>query len=336
MKLHYISCHSILEYDEVKLFTEMGIDVFSNGAYIDPKGHITLPRPAIEGMVYHEDLAQIARSTPRTELPPELIEPFDVIMIMHSPDVLFQNWQRIKHKRVIFRSIGQSTGGLEKRLKPLIDEGLEVVRYSPMEKNLPNYAGETAMIRFYKDPDEFKDWNGDDPLVINFTQSLKGRRDFCHHDEIIKMMEGFNSKVYGNGNDDLGSLNGGELPYELMKGKMRDARAYAYGGTYPACYTLSFIEAMMTGIPILAIGKKTANIEKFEQLDFYEVDQIIEDGVNGFCSDEIDKLKDYISILLSNKDYAQKIGKKGRETAIKLFSKETIKNQWLKYLNLDK
>ena len=334
MKMHFLSCHSVLEYDEVSLFTEMGIDVFSNGAYIDPKGHFTLPRPAIEGMIYHPEWAELARRTPRTELPPELIEPFDVIMIMHSPDVLFQNWERIKHKTVIWRSIGQSTAGIERQLEPLVAQGLKIVRYSPMEKNIPNYSGEDAMIRFYKDPDEFKGWKGDDNSLINFTQSLMGRRMFCHYDEIMELIKTFNGKVYGTGNEDLGQFNGGELPYDLMKGKMRDARVYIYGGTWPACYTLSLIEAMMTGIPVVAIGKTLASVpsSNFEQFDFYEVSDIIENGINGFCKNEIPKLYDAIKTMMDDKIYAQKIGNNGRKTAIRLFGKKTIKEQWINYL----
>ena len=34
MKILYLSCHSILEYDEVKLLTGMGHYVFSPGAYV--------------------------------------------------------------------------------------------------------------------------------------------------------------------------------------------------------------------------------------------------------------------------------------------------------------
>lgn len=332
MKIHYISCHSILEYDEVSLLTELKHDVFSNGAYIDPAGHFTLPRPAIKGAKYHTDLAELARTTPRTELPSGLIDYFDTFIIMHSPDVLFQNWNRIKHKNVLWRSIGQSTGGIENRLKPLVAEGLKIIRYSPREQKLPNYAGESAMIRFYKDSEEFKGWTGHDPVAINITQSLKGRRDFCHYDEITELLAGFPAKVYGTGNEDLAELNGGELPYEYLKGKLRDARVYIYGGTWPACYTLSLIEAMMTGIPVVAIGEKHANVEKFEQLDFYEVSDIIKNGINGFCSDNMNELREAIKSLLENQDYARQIGVRGRETAIKLFGKQTIKEQWEDYL----
>jgi len=38
--------------------------------------------------------------------------------------------------------------------------------------------GQDAMIRFYKDPDEYKDWTGDDRRVINFTQSMRERGAF--------------------------------------------------------------------------------------------------------------------------------------------------------------
>jgi len=311
----------------------MGHDVFSNGAYVDPAGHITLPRPGIEGMKYHNDYAELSRSTPRTNLPSGLIEPFDVIIIMHSPDVLFQNWPNIRHKKVIFRSIGQSTAGIEKRLSELVQDGLTIVRYSPKERNIPNYAGETVMIRFYKDPNEFDGWNGKKERVINFTQTLKGRRDFCHYDEIMEATQGFDRIIYGTGNEDLGPLNGGELPFEMQKQALRDNRVYFYGGTWPACYTLSLMEAMMTGIPVVAIGQKRAQVEKFEQFDFYEVHEIIQDQFSGFVSDDIDYLKTSIDKLMKDEQLAKRIGEAGRQRAIDLFGKSNIRNYWEELFN---
>lgn len=333
MRIHYISCHSVLEYDEVKLFTEMGHDVFSNGAYVDPRGHITLPRPGIEGMKFHEDYAELSRSTPKTNLPDGLIKNFDVIIVMHSPEVLFQNWIKLREKKVIFRSIGQSTPGIEKRLQQLVNEGLIVVRYSPKERNIPNFAGETAMIRFYKDPNEFNNWNGRIERVINFTQSLMGRRDFCHYDEIMQSTEGFNRVIYGTGNEDLGALNGGELPFEMQKQAMRDNRVYIYGGTWPASYTLSLIEAMMTGIPVVAIGKDLAQTERFELFDFYEVHEIIHDSVSGFVSDDMTKMRESIDKLFKDNALARKISEASRTRAIDLFGKTTIRNQWEELFN---
>lgn len=336
MLIHYISCHSVLEYDEVKLLTELGHDVFSNGAYADPKGHFTLPRPGIEGAKFHEDMLEVSRLHPRTQLPPELIEPFDCFIIMHSPDVLLENWPRIKHKRVIWRSIGQSTPALEAKLRPLVEQGLEIVRYSPKEARLANFAGVTELIRFYKDPSEYKDWNGSKGNVVNFTQSLLGRRNFCHYDEIVSTLAGFDSKVYGTGNEDLGALNGGETTYEMQKQIMRECGVYVYGGTWPACYTLSIMEAMMTGCPVVAIGDTLARTDKFEQLDFYEIPDIITNGINGFYSDSVDEMRTYVKNLLENPTLAKEIGKAARKRAIELFGRDTIAKQWQDYLTKTK
>jgi len=52
-------------------------------------------------------------------------------------------------------------------------------------------------------------------------------------------------------------MNGGKLEYHEMKREMRDNRLFFYGGTHPASYTLAFMEAMMTGMPIVSSRKKT-------------------------------------------------------------------------------
>jgi hypothetical protein len=338
MKIHYLSCHSILEYDEVKLLTEMGHEVFANGAYLDPKGHPSLPRPGIPNAFNSPEYAQLAREFPKTNLPPELIEPFDVIIAVHTPEFITENWEKIKHKKVIWRSIGQSTRQTENRIRRMRYEGLKIVRYSPKEENIPDYLGADALIRFYKDPEEFggiDKWTGTTKRVVNFSQSLKGRGIFCHYNHIMQMIDGFPSMIYGSGNEDLGPLNGGEVPYDLFKGAMRDNRVMVYGGTWPACYTLSLIEGMMTGIPIVAIGADLAQKlpDGVEFMDFYEIPDIIQNGVNGFVSDDIDELRKAIHMLLEDPALAAQIGKEGRRTAIGMFGKDKTKADWKEFLD---
>lgn len=330
MKIHYLSCHSILEYDEVQLLTDLGHEVFSNGAYLDPKGHITLPRPAIKGAKYYEDYAHLAMSNPKTNLPPELIEPFDLIIIMHSPDVVINNWDKIKHKKVIWRTIGQSTNGIEASLKRMRDEGLKIVRYSPKERHLSNYIGEDILIRFYKDEDDLSGWTGESNNVVNFAQSLKGRRDHCHYDEIIQVIEKFNGTVYGPGNEDLSSYNGGSIPYELQIEKMQKAKAMVYGGTAPASYTLSFIEALMMGLPIVAINKSMAHI--IYDFEFYEVDELLS-SIDGIVCASVEEMIGRTTELIENDLYAKQISDKQRSLAIEMFGKKKIIKQWEDFLN---
>ena len=71
-KILYLSCHEVLEYDEVSLLLELGHEVFSPGAYVEPAnpGGKTM-RPSIPGVEIDPDLraqyeliskAQIQRS----------------------------------------------------------------------------------------------------------------------------------------------------------------------------------------------------------------------------------------------------------------------------------
>lgn len=327
MKIHYISCHSILEYDEVQMLLDMGHEVFANGAYLDPKGHITLPRPPLKGAKYYPEWAELARSNPKTRLPKELIDPFDLIIVMHSPDVITENWEAMKGKKVIWRSIGQSTPGVERRLKPFKDQGLIVVRYSPKERHLQDYLGEDALIRFQKDEEVFKGWTGENNDVVNFSQTLKGRRDFCHYNEIFETIRQLGGIVYGAGNDDLGSFNGGQVPFEKQLEIMKKAGVLIYGGTWPAPYTLSFIEGLMMGLPIVAISKKIAHVAQFAPIDFYEVDELMAEISAPVC-DDVDQLVREARKLLENKEYAQEMSERQRALALKHFGKKEISRQW--------
>lgn len=329
MKMLYLSCHSILEYDELKLFTELGIDVFSFGGYMNPDAPADKKRPGFKGK-YDDHFVQIALQCSQANLHPDLIEPFDVIMVMHKPEWITNNWGKIKHKTVVWRSIGQSTIDVENRLQPCRMQGLKIVRYSPTEKIITGYLGEDALIRFYKDPEEYGNWNGEDKKIITIGQSMKKRDPYCHFDIFEVATQEFNRKLYGPDNDDAGDINGGVLSYEDLKKELRNSRAYFYTGTHPASYTLNFIEAFMTGIPVVAQGPATGNMTSISQYT-YEIPMIIQNGTNGFWSDNINELREDIRKLMNSKDYAKEIGKEGRLKALELFGKEKIKQQWKEF-----
>ncbi|MFA5768349.1 MAG: hypothetical protein WC871_02275 [Bacteroidales bacterium] len=329
MMILYMSCHAILEYDELKLFEELGIKYFSLGSYILPWQPADPIRPAL---TYHPPEQMYAHPAPeRDKLTPEFVEPFDTIIAMHVPDWIVNNWPVIKHKRVIWRSIGQSTPKIEAMLAPYRAEGLEVVRYSPREINIEGNIGTDHIIRFYKDEREFDHWIGGGTEAITFAQNMKHRGDFLNVTAYQQLVHGFNARVYGPKNEQMGPLNGGFLSYDGMKQKMRDCRIYVYTGTQPAAYTLSFIEALMTGCPIVALGPKYGNSLKLAG-KVYEIADIIHDGVNGFVSNDLEYLRLKMGELVKNKSTASRISAEARKTAIELFGKTFIKEQWRKLL----
>lgn len=328
MKILYLSCHSILEYDELKLFEEVGYDYFSLGSYIDPRHPVDPIRPALRNA---PDEWLMQNAPLRDKLTPEFVEYFDTIIVMHIPEWIRENWDVIKHKRIIWRTIGQSTPEVERKLAPYRAEGLEVLRYSPREQLIKDNIGFDGMVRFYKDPNEFNHWVGAGTEVITFSQDMKNRGEYTNYEAWLKVAQGFDAKVYGPKNKEMGEYDGGFMSYAEMKQKMRDARVYLYTGTQPASYTLNFIEAFMTGIPIVALGPKYANSLKLAG-DTYEIPDIIQNGVNGFWSDDLDEIRGYIQTLIDKKALANHISKGGRETAIKLFGKENVKLFWRKFL----
>ncbi|MFJ5713997.1 hypothetical protein [Neobacillus sp. NPDC093127] len=330
MRILYLSVHDVLEYDELRLFTELGHECFSHGAYCRPKIGSSY-RPPIAEMSFDQHFADLVDRYSKYYLHPEMIEDKDIIIIMHDPLIITNNWEMIKHKRVIWRSIGQSDPGVENMLRPYREQGMEIVRYSPREKLIPDYIGEDAMIRFYKDPDEYGGWEGSKEQIMTISQSMKKYWIGSNYNLFHHACLGFPVKLFGPGNEDAPE-SGGMLTYEQMKQELRQNRVFFYTGTRITSYTLGFIEAFMTGIPIVSVSEMQGNLPLLEQRTF-EVHELIEHGKEGFVSDHLLELRVYLNDLLNNFDLAKEISKNARAKAIQLFGKEKIKDQWREYLS---
>jgi hypothetical protein len=337
----YLSCHSVLEAEEISLFHELGCEVFSPGAYTDPKNPGSTMRPAILDQLcdpsvveqWHRDIAgKNPGKDGKEHLTKEFVDLFDAVVVMHLPRWIELNWDVMKHKRVIWRTIGQSIASTEQQMRPYRDQGMEIVRYSPREERIPGYIGQDAMIRFYKDPDEYGPWTGEEKQVINFTQSMRQREPFCGWGIFEESTRPFKRRLFGPGNEGL-DWSTGEVSYSQLKEELCKARCYFYTGTHPASYTLNFLEAGISGTPLVCVGSKYGNSRMFQGHDLYEIPDIIENGVNGFISDSKMEFQFAINSLFSDYALAKSISEKGRETIIKLFGKETIKQQWKQYLD---
>ena len=247
----------------------LGLGVASIGGYIDPRHPHDPKRPpldidvvpsikdAIDAQGQPDNLGAAQEHIPDAAL--EWLGDDGIIIFHHYLDRLYNQWGRIRDwmdgsplRRVIWRSVGQSVDGNEAQAKPYRMQGLERVAYSPKEANIPGYCGHDALIRFYKDPDEWSGWHGEDAVVINFTQHLQQRDPYTNYKFWEAATHDLPRLPMGPGSEVIGGT--GEMPYAEMKAWLRAGRAYLYTGTQPASYTLGLIEAMMTGIPVVSIG----------------------------------------------------------------------------------
>jgi hypothetical protein len=339
----WFGCHAILEHDELKVFKNIGLDVFCLGSYMNPQKPVDPIRPAIDiapNERWLEMQSRLSRGTKvgdakhegwdmRDETPQEFIDEFDVIMIMHIPRWIENNWERFKGKTVIWRTIGQSANDIERLMQKYRRQGLKIVRYSPRESTIPEFAGEDAVIRFPKDPDEFNGWNGEQKSVFTICQSIKERAVACNYEFWDKVTRGFDRKLFGRGNDKLDG-SGGEITYDHMKEEMRNNRIGLCVGTKPASYVLNFIEMWLSGMPVLAPGRSWGNAWNLSGAeDLYEIPDFFSDNpMSGFCSDNIEVMRGMIKELLNNDNLAKEMGENGRKAAIRLFSQENIERDW--------
>ena len=333
MNIVLMLAHSIEEHDQLKLLSGLGYDVFSIGGYVDPAHPHDPKRPALPDVPYHPDLhaAVDALGTKdnltkaKEVIPDAVLDWADTIICHHYEHAwLVPQWNRLRTKRVIWRTVGQSVEGNERMMAPLRDDGLQIVRYSPKERNIPGYAGEDALIRFYKDPAEWDGWTGESPQVLNITQHLRQREPYTNWGFWEAATAGLARVPAGPGSEDIGGT--GEISYPVMKELLRMMRCYLYTGTQPASYTLGLIEAMMTGLPVISIGPSHMRIFPYGHLMFegHEITRIGHDSPEGARSAVIEMLSDW--------DLARSVGAEQRARAIDLFGMETIGQQWAAFL----
>jgi glycosyltransferase involved in cell wall biosynthesis len=338
-----MTAHSIEEYDMVRMFTDLGHDVFSPGAYMVPSDPQDDMRPALPDAPHHPDLAAIVNGMSQTHehgptwavksnLPPEFLEWADVVMIHHALEQwLYPQWPKLKAsgKRIIWRTVGQSGHENEWVAQTIVRDGLEVVRYSPRESVIPNFAGEDTMIRFYKDPDEYVGWHGQDRRVLIVTQNPVKRQNHVGTSWMLEATKNLPVRIIGPQTEDIGG-EGKVSPAELMEA-MRSCRVMLYTGTIPASYTLGLIEAMMTGMPVVAIGPQAWSWPT-KALRPYAPRLYEGHAIAPLYSDSPSEAHDMLEELLADSRYAEHVGAVSRERAIALFAKDRVYKAWQGWL----
>ena len=339
MNILLLASHAVAEYDDLRMLTDLGYDVFAPGGYEVPSRSGEGIRPALPDAPHHPDLVEASnrkraeRGDPgeyidwaKADIPDEVLDWADVIIAHHFLDRwVIPQWDRLRDKRVIWRTCGQSNPELERQMAHLRDDGLQIVRYSPREAYMPNYAGEDALIRFGKYPQDFPMWTGNDAVVGNVTQHMVQRGEACGYRFWMDATRGLPVAPAGPGSE---ALHGGvgELSYERMLAYLARTRVYLYTGTRPAPYTLGLMEAMLTGTPVVSIGPKAWG-ESWGGERLFEGHWLARPGY-----DHPDHARLLLTELLTDPVLANDLSNSTRAFAIETFGIETVGAQWRKFI----
>jgi glycosyltransferase involved in cell wall biosynthesis len=348
MNILLLTAHDVAEYDDLRMFTDMGHDVWSIGAYTNPHETVSGIRPSLPQATRHERFEQLCIEQrekhagdpikawiagqehnlvdwAKADLHQDIIDWADVIVVHHYLESwVYNQWDRLRDKRVIWRTCGQSNAYLEETMGELHKQGMGIVRYSPQEeqafRRLGVYAGGDVLIRFGKYPSDYGPWVGDDLVVGNITQNMAGRGEFCGYPFWKDATRGLPVKPAGLQSENIeGGI--GALEYPEMLEYLNHLRVYLYTGTQPASYTLALIEAMMSGVPVVSMDPSSWWVP-----DLFEGHLIAERWGNEVQANAA------LRVLLRDDDLARACSARSRERAIELFGIEKVKAQWADYL----
>ncbi|GJE44852.1 glycosyltransferase [Methylobacterium soli] len=332
----YLPAHSVLECDEVRLLQSLGHNVYTVSSLLSQKEPFadtskidTTYLNTLRG--FHKDLPQS-----RQQLTAAFMSLFDTVISVHDYRWLQENRQLLTGKRCILRTIGQYLPSHEAELRGITERNFEVVRYSPAEQNIQGYAGHDAIIRFYKDPDEYGGWTGETRAILCFGNTLLRRPSQVLLSFMLQATAGFDLRLYGGSNEGLSAWRGKAKPEDMVSLYKTHAVYYSHH-TLPASYTLSFIEALMTGTPVVAPGFKalvnaTLGGGFRDAAAFYEVPSIVENGKSGYTVNSVEEAHAAFALVLADQKAAAAIGAAGRRMAISLFGIETVRAQWQRFL----
>ena len=282
----YFSCHQILEFDDMRMLTDAGHTVFSIGDYSDPSAGPKLfrsPLPQFFQLELLKAFNQTGCDWANKRVTREFANLFDLVIVNHYSEWVTANLDSFGSIPVILRTIGQSRRP-DERAYAALGSRVVIVRYSPREAEAPGFAATAAVIRFAKYADDYPEWTGRAESLTFHNNFVQREHIACPTPSMWRLFQARTaSKLYGNGNEMLSRSNGLAKDSE-MSDLLRQASSYFYIYTTPPSYTLSLMEAMLAGCPIIA--PSAALINKVVAQDYedawsvgrYEVPDLLKDG----------------------------------------------------------
>lgn len=173
------------------------------------------------------------------------------------------------------------------------------------------FGAELPYIPLGLDPDAYGPYTGEEATILSVIHSWKDR--------------GWHHATYLEGTRELSTNHVDHLDagkpvhrYEDIQRAMRTSRVYLHDGEQE--YTITLIEAMMTGMPIVSF--RIPGIERY-----------VVEGQNGFVVDDAKGLREACRLLLDDADLAATMGARSREMALRHFNEDRWRRDWQKTID---
>ena len=242
------------------------------------------------------------------------------LMILHVDQWIFES----PHRRAMFDYYNKNYKGL----KVVINHGCNMLDGCSSEE-MKHLLNGTYMVCNSSTAHSL--WNIDNSRFIRHGMSIEewNQTDYANHEVIIVQHQSRRASKYRN-------LELCERISKRLKVKWvgRDVKfssferyrsflssnSIFFNSSFASPNPRARTEAMLSGLSIVTT-------------DSHGESEYIENGVNGFCSNNEDELEDYLHYLKDNPDKTREIGRAGRATAQKLFNINSFVESWNTLLN---
>lgn len=333
--LYSPALHGVLEYDELSTLCRLGHRVFSMGDYWNrdaPRSDVR----RLNSSFYDDELTQKflrdpACSYPEKKVSYEFCQNFDVVIVSGVEVWMHQNWDSFGRVPVVFRTIGQSNLGSEALLSHYGDR-ITVVRYSEREVGLPGFARTDGVIYFGKDLADYPKWTGGgNPITFHSHYVERDHVSLPNISDYNRLTDGLSASLHGI--NVVGAPNyRGHLHHTEQFSVLAQAGCYIYVWSQPPSYTLSLVEAMLVGTPIVApstafVARHPPDPSMGWTPQRYEVSSLLADGC-GLTYDSVEEGRSQIEHLLIDRLFAEEVSAHSRARARELFDTNAISQKW--------
>ena len=192
------------------------------------------------------------------------------------------------------------------------------------------YIGHDAIIRGYKDSSLYNNWSGIlSDKFLTFCSNYEGRYP-AELKFLLEAMAGSDLLIGGGSNQHI-DQSIGLVTLEEQVNLLQTCFGYVYFHGSEVPYTLNFIEAWMTGIPVFVIDRSDNSLG--QDLIFNEVNDITMNGINAFKVKSPQQASEIVRSMLSQRSVYAEVGRAGRLAAIAMFGKERAQDDWRHFLN---
>lgn len=163
------------------------------------------------------------------------------------------------------------------------------------------------------DPDEYPNYHGERASLLRVTNNLQQRASILGYDLHKRISSGFAIEVVGSNPGLVGARPAGS--WQELKEYYQSRRALLHTAipVMEDGYNLAVIEAMASGMPVIATTNPTSPLS---------------DGVNGYISGDVARLRSDVARLLEDRQLATRLGAAARETVRQAFHYRRFADQW--------